>query len=28
VPSFPGGVGPVLPSAWLQPAKTAQAAPS
>jgi glutathione S-transferase len=28
VPSFPGRVAPVLPSAWLQPAKTAQAAPS
>jgi glutathione S-transferase len=28
VPSFPGRVGPVLPSAWLQPAKAAEAAPS
>jgi glutathione S-transferase len=28
VPSFPGRVGPVLPPAWLQPAKAAEAAPS
>jgi glutathione S-transferase len=28
VPTFPGRVGPVFPPAWLQPSRTAEAAPS